>query len=102
MVLLARSPLAALNLQVCSKLVVQKYQLRTKRKNPEREGDGGQRGMALEAIEGLMEFRGGWGEEAGGEESREVTEASLLSPHSLSRDQRRLKKQKVRCRNAHL
>lgn len=71
MVLLARSPLAALNLQVCSELVVQKYQLRTKRKNPEKEGDGGQREMALEAIEGLMEFRGGCGEEAGREESRE-------------------------------
>lgn len=50
MVLLARSPLAARNLQVCRELVVQKDQLRTKRKNPEKEGDGGQRGMALEAM----------------------------------------------------
>lgn len=82
MVLLA-SPLAALNLQVCRELVVQKYQLRTKRKNPEKEGDGGQRGMALEARDGVQGRGGG-----GGRQRREcrVTEASPLSPHSLSRD----------------
>lgn len=64
MVLLARSPLAARNLQVCRELVVQKDQLRTKRKNPEKEGDGGQRGH-----EGVMEFRGGCG--GGGRQRRE-------------------------------
>lgn len=67
MLLLARSPLAALNLQVCKELVVQRYQLRTKRRKPGKEGYGGQRGMALEAKEGVMEFRG---EEAGREESQ--------------------------------
>lgn len=45
--------------RACRELVVQKYQLRTKRRKPGKEGDGSQRGMELEAGEGEMEVREG-------------------------------------------